>query len=319
MKLALQSDFPPALQKVGKKFAKASSTLSYRLAQAKYAKQLPALSAIDREIVDEVNREGIAIRSLEDLGFASTSSLHKACHSLIEDLERPLGSEGMEYSMGFTHCVPAKPSRIAKEYPDLYLWGLDDRILNIIENCIGLPPAYHGVIARKEINDAKQVGSRLWHQDQEDRNIIRISIYLNDIGVDDGPFEYIPKALTPCPSAFKDTNYMASDAAMAKVVPPSQWKACTGSAGTVIFAATAKVFHHGKVPRSNVERIAVSYYYTSQNPTNEELCRTYSFQSGIPFLTHPLNERQRNALWEYKELLPSLEQETVSPNILAVG
>jgi hypothetical protein len=293
------------LEKIQKKVTKTASTLSYKLEQAKYARQLPTLSTVHRQIVEEINREGVAVRSLDELLVDSTPSLHGAFQHLMQDLKDAalLKPEETDYKTGFSHCVPANPTRIARAYPDLYMWGLDDRILDLIENCIGLPVAYHGVIARKEINDGQQVGSRRWHQDQEDRNIIRISIYLNDVGIEDGPFEYVPKPLTPSPRLF---NGMVTDEQMAKAVPPEQWKACTGAAGTVVLAATAKVFHHGKVPTSNRERIAVSYYYTSRQPTGADLCRTYSFRAGIPLLNQPLTQRQREALWEYQDLLPKV-------------
>jgi hypothetical protein len=300
-------------QKIRKKTARVTSDFSYRLAQLHYAKKLPALSATDRRIVDEINREGVAVRSLSDLCLSSTPFLQKASEHLVQDMETSafINPENTEYKMGFRHCIPVNPSQIAKEYPALYLWGLDDRILNIVEHCIGLPIAYHGVTVRKEINDGTQVGTRLWHQDQDDRNIIRISIYFNDVGIDDGPFEFIPKALTPSMRSFKAANYVITDDVMAKVIPPSQWKAYTGSAGTIIFAAAAKVFHHGKVPRSNRQRIAASYHYTSRQPTNPRLCKIFSFKSGLPFLHHSFTARQRDVLWEYQDFLPQQTQEKV--------
>jgi hypothetical protein len=303
-------------KKLQKKFAETTSDLSYKLEQLKYATQLPALSETDRQIVDEINHEGVAIRSIDQLSFPSTAALRESFKCLIADLkDKPLAKpEELEYKMGFDHCVPANPSRIAKAYPDLYLWGLDDRVLDIIENCIGMPVAYHGVIARKEINDGRQLGSRRWHKDAEDRNIIRISIYLNDVGEEDGPFEYVPRYVK-LPHAAKSLD-MPSDEDMASIVPASEWKACTGTAGTVVFAATGKIFHHGKVPTSKQERIAISYYYTSRQPTGAELCRTFSFQTGIPFITQPLSQRQREALWEYQALLPNNPQDTELERIL---
>jgi hypothetical protein len=294
-------------KKVQNKFVQTTSELNYKLKQLKHTKHLPALEQSDRQIIDEINAEGVAIRSLEELQYPDTQALQRSFQSLIQDLEGTsslLQPGEMDYKTGFTHCVPANPSRIARAYPDLYLWGMSERILDLVENYIGLPVAYHGVIARKEINDAKQVGSRRWHYDQEDRNIIRISIYLNDVGVEDGPFEYIPKPVTPSPRSVYRVSTMPTDEELETIVPRDQWKSCPGTAGTVVFAATAKVLHHGKVPTSTRERIAVSYYYTSRQPTGAELCRTFSFREGVPFITQPLSQRQRDCLWEYQELLP---------------
>lgn len=297
------------LKKIENRITKARSGLSYRLEQMKYAAKRPALSETDRQIVQEINREGVAIRSIESIDLLSSQLFQQVSKSVVQELKNipSIKPEETEYKVGFRHCIPINPTKIAKKYPALYLWGLNERILDIVENCIGLPVAYHGVIARKEINDGQQIGTRLWHQDQDDRNIIRITIYLNDVGINDGPFEYISKPLTPSIRAFKKTNYVISDEAMAKVVPPSKWKACTGPAGTIIFAAAAKVFHHGRVPSSGNERIAVSYHYTSRQPTQAELCKTFSFKTGIPCLTQRFSARQLAALWEYRELLPKFE------------
>jgi hypothetical protein len=89
---------------------------------------------------------------------------------------------------------------------------------------------------------------------------------------------------------------------MRRVVPEDRWRRCFGPAGTVIFGAVAKIFHHGKIPRH--PRKVCSYYYTSRHPKNEELCREYSFQSGMSELNVSLSQRQRRCLWEYEELLP---------------
>ena len=61
-----------------------------------------------------------------------------------------------------------------------------------------------------------------------------------------------------------------NDDRMREVVPQSQWKACTGVAGTVLFKSVARIFHRGRIP--NTERVAASFYYTSRRPTNPDLC-----------------------------------------------
>lgn len=281
------------------------SSANYGLNQVKHLKNLPPLSPIGNKIVQEINQEGVSVVSLEQLGFLSNPALLKSMEMAVKDLDELSARKkcSLEYNSGFEHCIPINPRQIATRYPELFLWGLDESLLDIIENCIGLPIAYHGVIVRKEIVDGQQIGSRVWHTDHEDVNIIRVSIYLTDVLDDEaGPFEYIPRSSSP---SYRDFKGVASitDEEMHKVVPSSQWKACKGAAGTVIFGAVSKVFHHGKTPLK--ERVAASFFYTSTSPTNEKLCREYSFQSGIPLITAPLTERQRQCLWKYQDLLPS--------------
>jgi hypothetical protein len=137
-------------------------------------------------------------------------------------------------------------------------------LLNIAENYIGLPVAYLGVNLRKDIPNQKQVGTRLWHTDGEDRRMLKAIIYLNDVDENGGPFEYIPQNLTPSYRSFKHLYCKILDEDMKKVVPACHWKQCTGAAGTVILVDTARLFHHGRVPEK--ERAALFFCYTSRKP-----------------------------------------------------
>ena len=94
-----------------------------------------------------------------------------------------------------------------------------------------------------------QKKSRLWHLDREDRRMLKIIIYLNDVSEEGGPFQYIPKSLTSTISSDRLIvlyyGYI-DDKTMEQVVPQSKWKSCLGSAGTVVIADTASNFHRGK-------------------------------------------------------------------------
>lgn len=298
------------IQKIQTRLVNVWSFLKYQLNRFMYAPRLLVLSAFDQTIVDELKREGVAVRSLDDLRFSSTPSLRQAFTQLIRDLQGDCPDP--EIQITTANCVSIHPQRIAQAYPDLYLWGLSDRLLNIVEHYIGVPTVFHGVLARQEIPNGQQVLTRLWHTDREDQNIVRINIYVNDVGTEDGPFEYIPKPLTPSLRHFKRFGYQITDAVLAKVVAPRRWKTCTGAAGTVIFAATGQILHHGKVPVSAAQRIAVSYYYTGTEPAGIALCEQYSFMPGLPYLNAELTQRQRQALGKYQALLPTpTEQQSV--------
>jgi hypothetical protein len=294
------------IQKIQSRLVKVWLRLKYQLSRAIYAHRLPVLSCFDQAIVDELNQEGVAVRSLDQLLLTTTPSLRRTFAPLVRDLQVPAIHRDPEVQVTTANCVSIHPQRIAQAYPDLYLWGLSDRLLNIVENYIGLPTVYHGVLARQETPNGQQVLTRLWHTDREDPHMVRINIYVNDVGIADGPFEYIPKALTPSLRHFKKFGYRITDAVLAKVVAPRRWRACPGAAGTVVFAATGQVLHHGKVPVSDYQRIAVSYYYTGTEPTGAALCEEYSFMPGLPHLRAELSRRQRQALGKYQALLPAL-------------
>jgi hypothetical protein len=159
--------------------------------------------------------------------------------------------------------VHASSEQIMK-YPQIFLWGLEQRLLNIVENYICLPVAYQGVYFRRDIANQLEAGSRLWHIDQEDRKILKIIIYLNDVSEDYGPFQYIPKSLTSKISdSLKYTSGYIQDKIMQGVISSEVYKSCTGIAGTVIIAETSNIFHRGKPP-INSDRFAIFFDYTSR-------------------------------------------------------
>ena len=66
-------------------------------------------------------------------------------------------------------------------------------LISLIENYLGLEVFYRGVQVRKDLNDGKNIETRLWHCDGEDSKIIKIIFYLEDVFENDGPFTYISK------------------------------------------------------------------------------------------------------------------------------
>ena len=297
-------------QKVKRKLVDLAGWSQYRTKQILHHKYLPDLDVTGYNILHTMRKEGIATIPLQKLDFSANEPFLRVTQQLIQDLLlTDAENYENEYGQGFQHCIPINPTTIAHKYPELYLWGLDENLLDIIENCIGLPVAYHGVVARKEILDGQQIGTRIWHKDSEDRNIIRVIIYLSDVlDGESGPFEYIPLTTRLSYKDFRGFRTL-DDVVMRKVMPEKLWKMCLGPSNTVIFGSVAKVFHRGKIPQK--ERIAVSYCYTSRNPLNPKLCKEYSFQKGLPLLNVRLSERQKSCLWDYKHLLPKYREKNI--------
>lgn len=290
--------------KIRRKWQVAQSEVKFWLEQQRYASQIAAqralLHPVDQQIVSALKQDGVAVSSLAELAIPDTDQFMQAAQALMAELQAQpaIAPRPNDRQNAFSHAVPASPIQIARDYPELFTWGLCDRILNILEVYMQAPVACQGVNLRRDVVDGQQIGTRFWHRDGEDRHVIKIIIYLTDVGENDGPFEYIPKSQSPSYKQFKAVNYQISNHDMAQVVPPEQWHACTGKAGTVIFTDTAKVFHHGRVPQT--ERVAVFFAYTSHQPRWPELCSATSFHQGLPHLQVALSERQRESVWGLK-------------------
>jgi hypothetical protein len=236
-------------------FIKYRDDLNYHSAIKNHIDNLPPLPKFDQEILAKITSEGVVITSLAELGISSTSDLLAAAQNIIPKISA-ISPQKNDF------VIHANAQDII-DYPAIFYWGLEQRLLNIVENYLGLPISYNGVYFRRDIPHHIEQGSRLWHIDTEDRKILKIIIYLNDIHEDTGPFEYIPYNLSlEIVKALKYTSGYIPDERMRNFISPDNYKSCMGASGTVIFAATGSVFHRGRSP-INGDRLAIFFDYNS--------------------------------------------------------
>jgi hypothetical protein len=295
LKLQNRSFKIPMLFKIRNQLTEVASELVYKVDLLKHTPKLPSLNESDRAILNTLEREGVLVTSLDALSIPSTDQAIASANKIVTRLKNPDSDPGIiqdkNYSInriGYT--------QLATEYPEIFLWGLNERLVNIIENYIGLPIACIGVDVRQDIgNGIKDVGQRKWHRDSDDRRQIRIIVYLSDVTENTIAFEYVPKHLTPI-NPFKSTY---SDEEMKQAVPASAWKACHGNAGTAVMVATSDVYHHAKVPpTSGADRFTLVYTYTSRKPRRLQLCKDHFSREGLQALESNLSPNQRDyALW----------------------
>lgn len=244
--------------------------LGYRVKLLQHFPNLPALEECDRIIVESLQRNGIYITNLAELGLTSTTPMLNAAYSLLPSMGTANYSDS-------SHNSPE--IYIVTDLPEISGWGGEQRLQNIIENYIGLPIAYHGVHLRKDFANKGQFDTLLWHRDIEDRRVLKIIVYLNDVQEKHGPFEYVPLSLTSMyhPSFYqiksKIKNSGINDETLNKIIPKSAWKSCTGAAGTVIFADTRRLLHHGTLRTE--ERSTLFFVYTANPPKKPQLCTHY--------------------------------------------
>lgn len=263
----------------------------YQAALEQHFARLPVISTADWNLVEAIKREGVVVTSLEALCIPSTEQMFAAAKNLMPKLPKGSSGDNNEY-------VVHASSEQMMEYPEIFLWGLEQRLLNIAENYIGLPVAYHGAYFRRDIANQVERKSRLWHIDVEDRKILKAIVYLNDINEDYGPFQYISKPLTSkiANSLGYKQGYI-QEKRMQNFLSPSHWKSCTGSAGTVVFADTGNVFHRGKIPIDG-DRIAIFYDYTSRQPRYPFYCKSSLPGEDLLLMADKLSEQQKPyVLW----------------------
>ncbi|MEH2168400.1 MAG: phytanoyl-CoA dioxygenase [Nostoc sp.] len=261
------------LSVIKRKISTLSSDFQYYVARWKHSRNLPALEGRDRHILKVLKKEGVCVTTLADLGFNSSSELLKAAYHQLSQMENP-NNDHLDEKLPQISTVTG--------LPEFYAWGMEKRLLNLIENYIGLPIAFHGVHLRKDFPSKHQFGTLLWHGDSEDRRIIKIFIYLNDVEEKTGSFEYIPRSLTSLLSwnyfrlyykLWKSGYRGIDDEEVKTVIPKSAWKSCPGPAGTVLIVEAKNTLHHGTVRTE--ERSTLFFCYTANPPERPELCTQY--------------------------------------------
>jgi hypothetical protein len=258
------------------------SKVSYQVDLLRHSRTLSLLNADEKAIVTACQQEGVCMTTLEDLNISATAEMLKVADQLLAVME----DRAVHTNPGRgTAEHPALPQIFTvANLPEFITWGHDPKIMRMVENYVGLPVKFQGAHLRRDFANEKPVTTELWHRDDEDRRIIKVFIYLTDVGVENGPFEYIPRhrvarlktrqILSKITASRQKTGRVGiDDAEMATLMPQSKWQACPCPAGTVVFADTRSVFHHGK--SRQLSRSAIFLVYTAANPLHPELCAQY--------------------------------------------
>lgn len=263
------------------------SELAFRVEIAKHTCNLPTLSLDDLAIVDALKQEGAFISSLNALSFPSTAAMLKATEDLLPMLSTfPDQRSGFDTHVGQTYILNS---------PELFLWGLGERLLNIVEHYIGTPVAFNDIQIRKDFANGVKAGSRLWHVDSYDRRILRVIIYLKNVTATDGPFEYVSRQSTKLTLPILEQFSAIPDSVVKQFVSPAHIKPCLGPAGTVIFASTSSILHHGTVPITSNRYILV-FNYNSRQPKRAEEARPKLTRNRLIGIASQLSHRQRECL-----------------------
>lgn len=139
---------------------------------------------------------------------------------------------------------------------------------NIADHFFGMRTELRSVdIWRNFVTRGKARRAQMWHNDPEDRHILKIFLYLTDVDEGGGPFSY---ARGTHQRGFffkhprfsdeqKDTGIRSTDEAMNEVVPRELWHIATGKKGTIVFADTSG-YHKGGLVREHERLLFLAMY-----------------------------------------------------------
>jgi hypothetical protein len=255
--------------------------LRYGIMRWRRRNSLPVLTEDDSEIVRDLIETGVHVTTLETLCDTGGEAILAAGDALQVRLAGMPIKEN-SFSISADH-------RDLSDFPHLVGWGLNERILSVVEAYIGLPVAYQGLTVRRDSVGGPQSETRMWHRDNEDNRIVKIIVYLNDVNADGGPFEYIPCKKSPASWRIPVvSSSRVTDDEMERLVPNDHHRSCTGSRGTAVIVDTCRVFHKGAIASAQ-DRQTLFYCYNSQSPMSPQWCGPLfdhdSFLAACPDLT----------------------------------
>ncbi len=236
-------------------------------------RNLPAPSDASRSLDESF----VAQTTLNGLTSANWTSTARRLRASLEGVERS-GEHAGDTSDGRStglHCNALANGALLAEFPELLQWGTAPAALEPIHRYVGLPLALTDIVARFDIGNDQQVGTRIWHLDSEDVRVVRMIVYLTDVTIDDGPFEYLNRRDTDALSPLLRARAIRAkvdpilNEELETIVPRERWCQALGPAGTVFMADNARLLHHGRVHSST--RLAVFYTYTSRLPRYPKL------------------------------------------------
>jgi hypothetical protein len=260
------------------------------------AQRSTAEFSYDQSVVAQLARDGICLTSLDALGLPGTAAFWQAANRIMHTMPcQPQQIVDAHDYWNVAQCaVNLTAIDLIQQAPDLYLFGLQTRLLKLIETYLAAPIYYLSADLRRDLVNGREVGSRTWHRDSEDRRMIKIIIYLKDVSPTGGAFEYIPKAHAMTWWRLGRKASLTNQELAAKI-PPQFWQRCPGPAGTVILVDVARLWHHGTVPEQ--ERFSLFYTYTSRRPSK---IKSYTWLTQEPYAAQV---RQILQPWQREYLL----------------
>ena len=153
----------------------------------------------DLPLLRQLQTQGGFVSSLDELKFDTSRVMFEAAKRAALSMPDASSLSKMgDKLLGrntYLHCFSLDPPQLITWDPSIVLWGLEERLLDLAEVYFGLPPALTTVHLRKDVGTGEQVGTRYWHLDTEDEKVLRLIVYLSDVTIHDGPFEYISLGL----------------------------------------------------------------------------------------------------------------------------
>lgn len=247
------------------------------------------LSAAEQGVLKALNCDGIAITSVDQF-FSDNSAfedLAAATTKLIDERQSEISnlklSADLEVIGQKTFNLEALGSELQFDPKCIFArFALNQSFMSIANAYFRMQAKlrYYNVwYTAASSSQARE--SQLWHFDREDKYILKVFLYLGNVDKETGPFTYAPgthpkgKFRSLAPSFFMEGGVRrTTNDQMSKVYPKENWRFCTGTKGTLIFADT-RGYHKGGEAKGK-DRLMYTCMYTSPSSESRELLTVQS-------------------------------------------
>ena len=255
-----------------------------------WKKENTKLDEEQKRIVGELSQNGIAFSNVEKLGFLDLFLLLQKytneklqSQEIINEIEfkknSPKGKKGEKTFFIYLFGGDKGMGKIDRENPFLK-FSLSKKITDIAGGYLKLKPVFNSFYLMSTIivsKDSQEYLSQRWHRDPEDKKIVKVFMYLNDVDGGAGPFTYIKgsqyggKWRHLFPQRPPAGSYPPAGG-VEKVISESDIKICTAPAGTIIFCDTSGL-HKGGFSTEKSRLMSMSCFVSSASkyPKNYDL------------------------------------------------
>lgn len=268
--------------------------------------RIHSIRAHSQDLTPLATEETPLAHALKERGFCKVNSdffeafrsekFRTAAGEIYDYIEKTYLETGR--TINIIKLLDAEP-RMLGQFETIFRAGLDIKLLRIIEHYLQLPVGYGGVDIFFTVADGVERGARTWHKDGEDHPMIKVAVYLNDVGENDGPLEILHLQRTS-----PDFDKLRGFRQQKLIDLQNEGKikfgitSFTGPLGSVILCDTSKYFHRGK-PATGRNRRALFFNYYANKPLTPYFCPNPPFPPDrMKELVSDLSMAQRNAaLW----------------------
>jgi hypothetical protein len=262
---------------------------NYEATKREHARHVPAVIGNDKAIIDGLKTNGVFVTSLEELKLPDTMCFLEKADAL--------GHQHQPFQRSFQAGADAIMAN-----PQIFRWGLHNRLLDIAENYLGVPVGYDGINIYFTKADGRETGARCWHRDSEDRQMLKIAVYIDDVDGGNGPFQVLQRRIPKFDHLGGGPFPLLTQRELEEALPDFDMArdvvTCLGKRGTVVFSDTASLYHRG-MPAISHDRYAIFFNYMSRAPLRPFRCeRTMISRAQVEQLASKMPARQRDCvLW----------------------